>query len=322
MVDRDIIENVCLPWVQKPYIHPVTGKDIDIGTKAYNELVETCDELINFNLLDLHRNQSNASTPVSASALQSSPMVSFLTVAYVCDRIGSHIKHPHRKAYHPITKKGDPLLDNFDFGFVWKTSLTSSILMPPKSGMNIDPHQEQQLFLITILSRNEISVNMLLYHRSTETWERIAPFGTHVYDDELDLALQRHIENHAGRTHIGNYYSPISCPIPAPASTSTSALVPAPKHKLVCALWDLWFLMHRLTRGIACDDREKQYEQAIAAAITDAPAYHAFLRDYITYINDHKAHILSRGNDLLADTRVDSHLIDDFLAKEIFNILP
>lgn len=314
MADSNTIINVCLPWVQKSYIHPVTGKELDIGTKEYNELAKTCDELINFDLLDLHRSQNDP----TVHTIRSSPMVSFITVAYVCERMGHRIKHPYRKAYSPITKKGDPLLDNFDFGFVWDPQYITKkgiTLIPPKNGIKID-QQQQQMFLITIISRNEISVNMLFYHHSTNTWERVAPFGTHAHNDELDLALQQYIERNTDGSY--RYYSPIACPIPS----IDGDVVSIPKRKLVCALWDLWFIMYRLRKGNAHKERETQYEPAIAAVLTDAPMYHAFLSDYLTYVGKHKATILAKGNSLLTCTDITSHQIDDFLASEIFDLLP
>lgn len=307
MTDSDIINTICLPWVRNPYNHPVTGEKIDMGTSIYNELSDICDALINFDLLDLHTKDQ---------ALRSSPVVSFLTVAYICDRANLSIKHSYSKKYSPITGKGDPLLDNFDYGFVWNTTGSKPTLIPPKYDIRINTHTEQQLFLITILSPDHIAVNLLMHHQPTETWERFAPFGTNAQDDELDVAIQLYLDKHASEkfSRSGDYYSPIICPIPSEPD------VPESKRKLVCALWDLWFLMYRLDQVVHID-REMQYEQAVAAALTDTPGYHKFTRDYLTYIREHKKQI-REGLGLLDYSDKRTYLIDDFLAREIFSLLP
>lgn len=295
-MSKSYIKDICLPWMKRPYTHPVTGKDLDIGTPDYEEMIKRCDDMINFDLLEL--------TQIDGRTISVSPIVAFLSVAFVSQYTGSEIHHPYKKLYKDKTTPGDELLDNFDFGFVWHRTKDGWKLEPPKGKNNISG-SKTQLILISIIGEKELTVNVLFREFARNRWERFAPLGSHQMDPELDQVLADYIKD---TTDIpGNYYSPMTCPV-AQQETSSD------RRDLYCALWSIWLLVYRLKHNKI---RERLYEPAVAEALSKTKEYNEFVQEYIDFVNTHKNKIMN--SEALNVSKLD-HTIDNFLAKEIFQL--
>jgi hypothetical protein len=280
-MNEDVISKVCIPWLNNPYIHPTTGHPVEPGSVEYKDLAQLCSDMINFDLLELIHDDIDHS-------ITASPIVSFLSAAFISQYVGEKIHHPFQKAYH--TRSGS-LLSNFDFGFVWHTEEGEWTLVPPKGKNKLDmAHGKVQLVLISIIDNNEITVNLLFYDSQAHSWERFAPLGIRDYDDKLDRALMKYLEKyHTVIRGATSYYTPISCPI--------SALeLHDPRRQLYCSLWSLWFLIYRLTNS--GQPRESQYHEAVGKALMKPEEFNRFVTDYISFIKLHKQRI--NGDDLVS----------------------
>lgn len=274
-MSEDVISKICIPWLNNPYIHPTTGQPVEPESEEYKNLARLCSNMINFDLLELIHDDIDSVT--------TSPIVSFLSVAFISQYVGKAIHHPFQKAYR-ASGGTESVLSNFDFGFVWYNVNDVWTLVPPKGKNKLDiVHGKVQLVLISIIDNNEITVNLLFYDSQVHSWERFAPLGTRDYDDKLDQALMKYLEKyHTVIRGATSYYTPISCPI--------SVLeLHGPRRQLYCSLWSLWFLIYRLTNS--GQPRENQYYEAIGAALMNPEKFNRFVVDYISFINLHKQRI-------------------------------
>ena len=295
-MDTDIVNNICVPWLQRPYIDPITGNSI--SPKKYKETVETCQQLINFDLLRLTDIEDKDYFKVS-------PIVSFLTAAYISQIAKNNFIHPMKKQYQPSTTITSSLLDNFDFGFIWHYNNAKWQLIPP-----MDLHLDHsvlryQIVLISIVHPEYIGCNILLYDAVIHGWERFSPIGIQQYNSrDLDEALLAYIKT-VGPKRMGNYYTTMNCPIVQRDDISEV------ERELFCSVWDLWFLLYRVMQSKATA-RETQYNRALGHVMTHTDQFNEFLSDYISFIKKHKDNI-----DLLTIPTKD---IDDILTERIFSL--
>lgn len=305
----NVISKICIPWLQNPYQHPVTGAEINPGSPEHKKLTKLCSDVINFDLLELI-NDSNESHSVSVS-----PIVSFLSAAFISKYAAKQIYHPYQKEYTAQTTAESNILDNFDFGFVWykpKRGEGKWKLEPPKGKNKLDRHiKGVQMVLVSIIGDIDVTVNILFYDSKAHSWERFTPLGAREYDTQLDQALMDYLsESYKTVTRgITSYYTPVSCPI---ATMELEDL----QRQLYCSLWSLWFLLYRIkNNGVS---RETQYSKAIGEALENSSKFNQFIVDYISFINQHKARIIGAGQRLLCDQL--NNDIDNFLAEQIFSL--
>jgi hypothetical protein len=300
------ITKVCVPWLQTPDKHPTTGEDITKGSPEYRELTQTCKDMINFNLIKMI---DPSKTPI----ITISPIVAFLSAMFVSKRSKKPLHHPHLAAYAEHTNINDNFLDNFDYGFVWHQNQEKWELVPPKTDAKpaANPNTDTEMILISIIGSQPktLTVNILFHDPMSQSWERFAPLGACGNDEELDRVLLEYLKK---KHKIGNYYTPISCPILPGEATSN-------EKTLYCSVWSLWFLMYRLEHPGSW--REKQYSMALGEALKNRTRFNVFVQDYLEFVNTHKSRILQNGADILFDPISMNNDMDDFLAKQIFSIL-
>lgn len=303
-LDNDTIKNICLPWIIKPYIDPESGKDLYHDTERYKELSKLCEKLINFDLLELISHGDHSVTV--------SPIVSFLSVAFVSDYSGEKIHHPFRKEYKDTTDATSNILDNFDFGFIWYQQQGKWILQVPDRDIDVKKKQVQ-LILITIIGPDDLTTNILFYDPQKKSWERFAPLGSKEYDTLMDEEIVKHLSKtySSKKGGISNYYTPISCPI------FDGETDPAIK-KLYCAIWSLWFLVFKINHpGM---EREKQYNHSVAETLMEPDKFNSFISKYILFINKHKKSMIKDSQKFLVGKSSVTHEVDNFLSERIFSL--
>lgn len=279
-MNEDAISNICIPWLNNPYTHPTTGQPVEPESEEYKKLARLCNNMINFNLLELIHDDIDHS-------ITTSPIVSFLSAAFISQYVGEKIHHPFQKGY--CIGGG---LSNFDSGFVWHTEDGSTWnLVSPKSKL-AKSNGKVQLVLILICDHTELlSVNLLFYDSQAHSWERFAPLGAHEYDDALDRALMNYLEKyHTVVRGATNYYTPISCPI-------STVELHDPRRQLYCSLWSMWFLIYRLTNSGR--PRESQYYEAVGEALMNPEEFNRFVVDYISFISLYKTDQCNDGDCLI-----------------------
>lgn len=315
------ISEICIPWLQRPYRHPVTGNAVDPLSAEYRALTRQCEDLINFDLLELMELiDTQAPVRSQTTTTTTSPIVSFLSAAFISRYAGQRIHHPYRKQYSAQTTAESNIIENFDFGFIWHKEGNRWVLTPPKGNYPDETGARAAAgieMVLLIIMEGTLSVNILLFDDKTNSWERFVPLGAgSMQSSELDRALLDYFNRHSPtRTHARtrtrprtfNYYTPISCPI-APDELDS------PQRQLYCSLWSLWFLLFRIkNRGMS---RESQYDKAVARALEYPDEFGQFVVDYITFIDQHKTPLIDTAQELLAE----GNNIDDYLAEQIFKL--
>ena len=284
------ITKICLPWLHYPYEDPVTKRPIDIGTPRFVQLTEQCKELVSFDLLGLN--------VAPNGTINASPIASFLTVAFL-GRYTQNLVHPYQKEYSAQTNIESTFIENFDFGFVWHYTPKGWRLEPPRNTKSHTKADAPEVILISIVHPEYISCNVLLH--DGDEWERFAPLGTTRKNPELDYALTEYLMEHY---KVKSYYVPLECPISNAAH---------PNKEVLCAVWELWFLMYRLMHHNV-QWREKYYNDAKAEILEDRAHFHEFMDDYILFIQTERK--------LLTQKEIPrDHTADDFLSEEIFRVL-
>ena len=304
-LDKDTIKKICLPWINKPYIDPETGEDIFSDTERNKELSELCEKLINFDLLELISKDDSHSVTIS-------PVISFLSAAFVSKFSGNKIHHPFRKKYIDSTDATSNVLDNFDFGFIWYQEGTKWVLKAPDRDINTST-KEVQLILITIIGPDDLTTNILFYDPLKKSWERFAPLGSKEYDTLMDEELVKHLSGKytSKKGGISNYYTPIKCPI------FDGETDPAIK-RLYCAVWSLWFLVFKINHpGM---EREKQYNQSVAETVMEPEKLNSFVSKYVLFINEHKRSMVKDSQKFLVGKSSITHEVDNFLSERIFSL--
>jgi hypothetical protein len=263
--------------------------------------------MINFNLLELINDTQEHAVSVS-------PIVSFLSAAFISNYAAEQIHHPYRKVYNASSTAESNILDNFDFGFVWhKSNKTNKWKLEPPKGMNKLKRSIKgvQMVLVSIIGGKDVTVNILFYDGKSHSWERFSPLGAHEYDNSLDQALIAYLSEPYRTIVRGdtNYYTPISCPI-------ATMEVEAPQRQLYCSLWSLWFLLYRIKNNDM--SRESQYNDAVGKALNHGDEFNHFIINYIAFINDNKQRIISAGQLFLQGSM--DHEMDNFLAEQIFSL--
>jgi hypothetical protein len=303
-LDKDTIENICLPWITRPYVDPETGEDLYYEMERYKELSNLCEKLINFDLLELISHGDHSVTV--------SPIISFLSAAFVSNYSGEKIHHPFRKEYKDITDSTSSILDNFDFGFIWYREGDKWILQVPDRDIDVKK-KDVQLILITIIGPDDLTSNILFYDPLKKSWERFAPLGSKEYDTLMDEQIVKHLSNKysSKKGGISNYYTPISCPI-FDGETDPSI------KKLYCAVWSIWFLLYKINHpGM---EREKQYNHSVAETLIDPNKFNSFVSKYILFINNHKRSMIKDSQKFLKGKSSITHETDNFLSEKVFSL--
>lgn len=104
-MSTDLITKLCIPWIQHPYRHPSTGKKLTPESDDYRKLSKLCSRVINFDLLEL------TGTSVPKHNITVSPIVSFLSAAFISQYCKQIIYHPYRESYRPQTDVESCILD-------------------------------------------------------------------------------------------------------------------------------------------------------------------------------------------------------------------
>ena len=299
----------CLEWLRKPYIDPLTSREIDIDGDRYNEIERSCAKYLTVDLLE----QTDIQT---FTYPESTPLLSFLSLIYFLN-LGAFC-HPFKSLYRATTRVGDPYIDNFDFSFRWLRDEDGHWkLVPPR---NFKKHilscpKERRFagIFITIISEQNVTANLLLYDHRDMEWERFVPFGAtqdKCNDHDLDLELISYLRSQFPR--FQNYYTPYkACPI------DSSAISPVLKG-MYCAVWNMWFL--RLKLSYPDEWREQLIDRAIMMLRQDSTEFNHFVSDYLGFLQQNQQHIISTVQDENLQS-LQPHQLDDFLAEYVLSLL-
>lgn len=264
----DIIYDICIPWIQKSYVDPVTGKEIDEKGKRHRELRRICYDHINFDLLKLTELDETV-TQSHLDFLSSKAMVSFQSILYLTEILKAQLK---LRLPFNITK-GDSFKQGLGYGLYWDIkdySLHNCKLIQDRNftGNNV-------VFINIVNTATETLYGCHALIVNKDIWERVAPVGAPV-EQEFQIELMDTRIKRVFQRRIKSYYMPTSCPI----NNCTDELC-----QLYCEIWDMWYLYDRIkNKGYDEKWREQMYPVTVGRTLAHPEVFTQFLVDYLRHM--------------------------------------
>lgn len=278
----------CIRFLKNPYYDQQNDEDMYQHDENYRKMIDKCYEYVHFNLLD----QSDIH---KFKYPKDSPILSFLSVAYFIktnmNRVCSVFKHDKYKPQldqQAQRSQGsqssqqslmyEPFLTNYRFGFIYNNGK----LIPP-TNFSAELKSSKKRFVViflTIMEKDLLTANFILYDKHQHTCERFVPFGstqiTKSLSHKIDALLIEYFEKKKVFLYV--YYQPyIGCPI------NTRMLKKLGMNKgILCAVWGLWFINLRLKKPHIW--RERLINTANELVIKQPAEFNGFIKDYLEFL--------------------------------------